>query len=199
MTPAAAFPLPERQRIGAHWDGAIATDLPTAVGTPWIAVFDGTTRTYDSGTAGHALYLRSIDGSTTAYYAHGIDPDARVVGEVRAGQVIGAVGMTGQTTGPHLHFAVTTGSTVNYQGGGNIDPGTFLEGTPASPATAAPSLDAPPVAAPAPPAPDFGEAPTVAAWVPGPIAAVTPADLRPYLPIAAVGLAALAALAILED
>lgn len=196
MTPAAAFPLPERQRISAHWDGAMAADLPTAIGTPWIAVFDGTTRTYDSGTAGHALYLRSTDGSTTAYYGHGIDPDARVVGEVRAGQVIGAVGMTGQTTGPHLHFAVTTGSSVNYQGGGNIDPGSFLAGSFASPVMAATSPDAPSVAAPAP---DFGEAPTVAAWVPGPIAAMTPAALRPYLPIAAVGLAALAALAILED
>lgn len=199
MTPAAAFPLPERQRISAHWDGAMAADLPTAIGTPWIAVFDGTTRTYDSGTAGHALYLRSTDGSTTAYYGHGIDPDARVVGEVRAGQVIGAVGMTGQTTGPHLHFAVTTGSSVSHHGGGNIDPGSFLEGSTASrasPATTAASEDARPVAAPAH---DFGEAPTVAAWVPGPIATVTPDNLRPYLPVAAVGLAALAVLAILED
>lgn len=184
MTPAVSFPLPERQRVSAHHDGALATDLPVAEGTPWLAVFDGTTRAYDSGTAGHALYLRSTDGSTTAYYGHGADPDVRVIGEVKAGQVIGAVGMTGRTTGPHLHFAVTTSGVVNYQGGGNIDPATFLEGAPLSPV--------------APPAPTYGEATAAASMWSG-FVNFLPESAQPFAAVGAAIVGGLVLLALLED
>ena len=145
-TTAGAFPLPERQRVTAHWDGTRAVDLPTALGTPWIAVFDGVTRPYSSATAGNALYLTSLDGSRTAYYGHGSDPDTRVIGPVTAGQVIGSVGLTGQTTGPHLHFSITDRPVVDVHGAGTIDPREWLENVQVQ------------VAPPAPVAPDYGEA-----------------------------------------
>ena len=156
VTQAVNFPLPNRQRVTAHYDGALATDLPAALNTPWLAVFDGTTRPYFSGTAGNALYLLSADGTTTAYYGHGTDePDARVIGAVVAGQQIGAVGMTGYTTGPHLHFAVTTDRVVTTAGGGTLDPAAWLDDVapvivqPIEP----PVLTAPPPVLTAPPPP----------------------------------------------
>ncbi|HEY6203018.1 MAG TPA: M23 family metallopeptidase [Candidatus Limnocylindria bacterium] len=49
-------------------------------------------------------------GGLVSVYAHLDDtfarPPVRIGDAVRAGQVIGFVGLTGITTGPHLHFAV---------------------------------------------------------------------------------------------
>jgi murein DD-endopeptidase MepM/ murein hydrolase activator NlpD len=46
-------------------------------------------------------------------------PPVRAGDVVRAGQVIGYVGMSGVTTGPHLHFAV-------HDANGPVDPLTIL-------------------------------------------------------------------------
>jgi len=181
VTKAVNFPLPNRQRVTAHYDGALATDLPAALNTPWLAVFDGTTRPYFSGTAGNALYLLSADGTTTAYYGHGTDePDARVLGAVVAGQQIGAVGMTGYTTGPHLHFAVTTDRVVTTAGGGTLDPAAWLDDvapvidqpiqppllTGPLPPTATPPTATPPTATPPRATPPTATPPIVASLSP---------------------------------
>jgi hypothetical protein len=64
------------------------------------------------GTAVHA----AADGTVTLY-GH-LDPslDVKVGDRVTAGETIGQVGMTGVTTGPHLHFGLYT------SGGTAIDP-----------------------------------------------------------------------------
>jgi murein DD-endopeptidase MepM/ murein hydrolase activator NlpD len=49
-------------------------------------------------------------------YGHLQDPPAVKVGDVVVtGEVVGKVGLTGNTTGPHLHFAI-------YDAGLPIDP-----------------------------------------------------------------------------
>jgi murein DD-endopeptidase MepM/ murein hydrolase activator NlpD len=62
-------------------------------------------------------------GGLVSVYAHLDDtfarPQVRIGDTVRAGQVIGFVGLTGITTGPHLHFAV-------LRGGQPIDPLSLL-------------------------------------------------------------------------
>jgi murein DD-endopeptidase MepM/ murein hydrolase activator NlpD len=49
-------------------------------------------------------------GGLVSVYAHLDDtfarPPVRIGDSVTAGQVVGFVGLTGITTGPHLHFAV---------------------------------------------------------------------------------------------
>lgn len=64
--------------------------------------------------------MKHADGSRTRY-PHLNARDMQVGAQVAAGQVIGKVGSTGNSTGPHLHFEVIDAS------GKNIDPATVLK------------------------------------------------------------------------
>lgn len=58
------------------------------------------------GGYGRYIVIDHGDGVRT-HYAHLSEIRVAVGGGVMAGEVIGAVGSTGRSTGPHLHFAVT--------------------------------------------------------------------------------------------
>jgi murein DD-endopeptidase MepM/ murein hydrolase activator NlpD len=83
-------------------------DYAGATGTPIYASASGTVISAgDSGPCGNMVSIDHGGGLTTAYchmsrIAPGIHPGVKV--EQR--QNIGAVGMTGRVTGPHLHFVV---------------------------------------------------------------------------------------------
>jgi len=59
--------------------------------------------------AGRAVYLDHGGGLMTGYF-HLSRVDVAVGDTVAAGQIIGAVGRTGRTTGPHLHWIARYGS-----------------------------------------------------------------------------------------
>ncbi len=83
-----------------------AIDYAAPTGTPVMAIGDGTviTRAYGRG-AGNYVKLRHVNGYESAYlhlskFAKGVSKGSRV----QQGQVIGYVGSTGMSTGPHLDF-----------------------------------------------------------------------------------------------
>ncbi len=84
------------------------TDFAARTGTPIRAAGDGVVqRASYYGGYGNYVRLRHGDNYDTAYahlsrFAPGMRPGARV----RQGQVIGYVGTTGRSTGPHLHYEV---------------------------------------------------------------------------------------------
>ena len=80
-------------------------DFACAYGTPVHAVGDGRIifAAYD-GAYGNKIVIEHEDGTVT-WYAH-MDSFVRTSGTVQAGDVIGRVGMTGNTTGAHLHLEV---------------------------------------------------------------------------------------------
>jgi murein DD-endopeptidase MepM/ murein hydrolase activator NlpD len=83
-------------------------DFAAPVGTPVLATRAGiVAESKVRNGYGNVLILDHLDG-TRSVYAHLSDARKRLVigQEVRAGQEIGKVGMTGFTTGPHLHFEV---------------------------------------------------------------------------------------------
>ena len=82
-------------------------DMPALTDTPVVAVVAGVMRHDDGGAGGHGAWLTGVDGFSY-YYAHfsHYEGDDRIVA---AGDVIGYVGMTGDATGPHLHFEVHPG------------------------------------------------------------------------------------------
>jgi murein DD-endopeptidase MepM/ murein hydrolase activator NlpD len=97
------------------------TDIFPGSGNYVYAVVDGrlTGRMWDGAgrNAGNAWSLTGADG-TRFFYAHLADfaPDLRVGSSVRAGQIIGWVGSTGNSSAAHLHFEVRPG------GGSPVNP-----------------------------------------------------------------------------
>jgi murein DD-endopeptidase MepM/ murein hydrolase activator NlpD len=92
-------------------------DFGARHGSPIYAVADGTV-TYAGRHGGHGNYVRlQHGGGLGTGYAHMSRIAVRNGGQVRAGQVIGYVGSTGLSTGPHLHFeAYRNGRTINPAG-----------------------------------------------------------------------------------
>jgi len=79
-------------------------DLAASWGTPVRAARDGRVeRAGWWGTYGNAVALDHGDGSETRY-AHLSSVSVAAGAVVRQGDVIGYVGSTGASTGPHLHF-----------------------------------------------------------------------------------------------
>lgn len=92
------------------------TDFAAPRGTPIYAAGHGTVeRASRYGGYGHYVRIRHANGYKTAYahmsrYGRGIKSGRKV----RQGQVIGYVGSTGASTGPHLHYEVyINGKPVN--------------------------------------------------------------------------------------
>lgn len=79
-------------------------DLPAPVGTPVYAAGSGVIASPNGGGwAGTHVVVAHGDGGATLY-AHLSSATVGVGQQVEAGQLIGYVGMTGRTFGPHLHW-----------------------------------------------------------------------------------------------
>lgn len=95
----------------------LGIDYAAPMGTPVVALGDGkVTKLGYSGGAGHMIKIKHDNIYETAYlhlsrYAKGVKKGS----SVKQGQVIGYVGSTGWSTGPHLDFRV-------WKNGKNIDP-----------------------------------------------------------------------------
>ncbi len=105
-------------------------DLFAAAGTPTLAVVDGAV--FSAGwndRGGYRLWLRDGEG-TEYYYAHlsAFSPLAVNGGFVRAGDVLGFVGASGDAEGtpPHLHFEIHPAGLRALGYDGVVDPAPFL-------------------------------------------------------------------------
>lgn len=91
-------------------------DFAAASGTPIYAAGDGVVE-YRGRNGGYGNYIRIRHaGRYATAYAHmkGFARGIKTGGRVRQGQVIGYVGSTGRSTGPHLHYEIlANGRQVN--------------------------------------------------------------------------------------
>ena len=79
-------------------------DIAAPPGTPILAVQDGVvTRSGWGGSYGYVVYVEHPNGAQTRY-AHMRRIAVRSGQRVQQGDVLGEVGSTGASTGPHLHF-----------------------------------------------------------------------------------------------
>lgn len=122
---ASGFTWPVRGGVSqfASWYH-MALDITSNVGTPVVAAHNGQVSSVNVGSwdGGYGTNVRiaSSDGYGSLY-AHmssvNVSPgDAVVAGKT----VVGWVGMTGRTTGPHLHFEIS-------RGGALVNPLSFLQ------------------------------------------------------------------------
>ena len=90
-------------------------DLAASQGTPIYATRAGkvTVASYQAGGAGNYVSINHLDGFSSIYM-HMTHYVVSVGQSVKAGQLIGYVGSTGISTGPHLHFGISyAGTYVN--------------------------------------------------------------------------------------
>jgi murein DD-endopeptidase MepM/ murein hydrolase activator NlpD len=106
-------------------DGDGFPEPGTTTGAPVLATHDGTARIYP-GTwpGGNVVMVEAAGAGWVTLYAHLASFAVTDRQPVTAGTVIGTIGNTGQSSGPHLHYEV--------RGiGGNLDPAPLLGcGTP---------------------------------------------------------------------
>lgn len=83
-------------------------DLAAPIGTAVVAASDGTLYFRgDRGSFGNLIKVQHSDHVVTAYaHLSRFEPGLTAGRRVRKGQVIGYVGTTGRSSGPHLHYEV---------------------------------------------------------------------------------------------
>jgi murein DD-endopeptidase MepM/ murein hydrolase activator NlpD len=106
---------------GGRWaNNHTGLDFAAPIGTRIGAVMAGEVISAEfAGAYGRRVEVRHANGTVT-WYCHMSEFTVSVGDHVDAGDQVGAVGVTGNTTGPHLHFEVHPG------GGVAIDPMPWL-------------------------------------------------------------------------
>ena len=99
-------------------------DITSPIGTPIVAAHNGTVTEVHSGTYdggfGTNIYVSNGAG-VVSHYAHMSGVNVSIGQQVTGGRsVIGWVGMTGRTTGPHVHFEIR-------QNGGAVNPLAYVQ------------------------------------------------------------------------
>lgn len=108
-------------QAGDMWASGFHTGLDFAAptGTPIVSISPGTVVEMTShGAYGNLTKIKASDG-TVLYYAHQSTRSVNVGQAVTAGQPIGTVGSTGNSSGAHLHLEVRVG-------GSRVDPEAWL-------------------------------------------------------------------------
>lgn len=132
LTPTFRFPLPSAVQTSSYGmrknpvTGNLVfhrgVDLAAARGTPVSACADGTiTATGRDPVYGNYVIIRHA-GSKESLYGHLDEIKIVLHQQVKSGSIIGTVGSTGQSTGPHLHFEI-------HENGVPKNPSGFIKGS----------------------------------------------------------------------
>lgn len=107
--------------ITKKWSMHRGVDIAAPVGTRVYAIADGQViMARRNGSAGNEIRIKHANGIESRYL-HMHNRTVKVGDKVRAGQLIGTVGNTGRSTGPHLHFELRIG-------GKSVNPTKLIKG-----------------------------------------------------------------------
>lgn len=89
-------------------------DIAAPLGTPVVATAAGRVAYVGNLSDGAMVVIVAHERGLVSLYGHLDDavlrPRVRIGDQVRAGDLLGAVGLTGITTGPHVHFSIRRGT-----------------------------------------------------------------------------------------
>jgi len=113
--------------LHAGLDVANSTGTPVKAAAPGVVISTNTPNDGKMNGYGNVVLIaHSIGGTTyTTLYAHMSEISVSAGQQVSAGDRVGAIGSTGQSTGPHLHFEVHRGG-WNAAKSNSLDPATVL-------------------------------------------------------------------------
>ncbi len=113
-------PYPFEPAYGGYPHFHTGIDLSGPYGTPIVAAADGVVAAADLSTVGYGNHvILAHAGGLLTLYGHLEAVLVKAGDAVKAGQVIGLLGSTGNSTGPHCHFEVRVNGTP-------VDPRPFL-------------------------------------------------------------------------
>jgi len=101
-------PVPNYKKRSQNLHGHNGVDLAASTGTKIVASASGVVifaRNGYNGGYGNMIIIQHPNGTKTLY-AHMSKLSTRTGAQVSQGEIIGYVGSTGRSTGPHLHFEV---------------------------------------------------------------------------------------------
>lgn len=112
--------------IGIGTNDHLGTDWGGASGDPIYATMNGTVvkAQYD-GSRGNYVIVKHTQDEYYSTYQHLLSDAVNVGDIVQQGQTIAAMGTTGDSSGVHLHFAISTTPYGSYADDGNI--GVFID------------------------------------------------------------------------
>lgn len=106
--------------------GHNGVDYAVALGTPVLAAHAGRV-TLGEDPAGYGRYVRVENKQYSTLYAHLASVSATPGAAVAPGDVLGAAGSSGNSTGPHLHFGLRVKGLRNPAYAHYIDPVPFRD------------------------------------------------------------------------
>ena len=114
MTTNSQFQFPLETTLGMSTNFGsfhLGVDLRAPRGTAVYSMAEGTVVEVEKVKFGYGNSVRiAHDGTLSTHYAHLDKVDVQPGEKVVKGEEIGTVGMTGRTTGPHLHFEIFVGN-----------------------------------------------------------------------------------------
>ncbi|MBI2049694.1 M23 family metallopeptidase [Candidatus Roizmanbacteria bacterium] len=93
----------------------MALDITGSIGAPIVVAHSGVVSHVSSGVwdGGYGTNVSVENGDVSTLYAHLSGVNVAIGQEVQAGStVLGWIGMTGRTTGPHVHFEIRKGGVL---------------------------------------------------------------------------------------
>ena len=114
------------KKPGKHWKATgyhTGVDFAMPTGTPVLAVADGKIENANWGKSYGNQVVQKVDGGWVIY-AHLNKVRCKPGQVVKKGSIVGEVGSTGNSTGPHLHFEMR--DNIRWSAGKDIDPKDIL-------------------------------------------------------------------------
>lgn len=115
-------PWGKKPNNGTYWQARghhTGQDYAAPAGTPVLAILDGTVRYLTDRVLGLVVLLYAeVDGNPVTFWFCHLSSRSHVPGTVKAGDMLGRVGMTGTgaAMGPHLHLEERHGHSASWAG-----------------------------------------------------------------------------------